>query len=221
MIFTVGFYLLILFNVIFLINRLQLNVNQQILHYLGILYIFIIQLFNDLLTPAIKNIYYIFILFLFLLIANIVGLLPFVYTITTHLSITLTCAVIGFLPSNIIGIYKYSFRFLEIFLPSGTSIFLIPLVTLIEIVTYFSRILSLAIRLFANMVAGHTLLKILAGFVITIILINNVFSNFAILLILFLFIIFYLEILIVFLQAYIFIVLCLIYLNDINIVLKH
>jgi F-type H+-transporting ATPase subunit a len=149
---------------------------------------------------------------------NIVGLFPFAFSLTTHFSITLTCAIIGFLPGIIIGLHRFLYKILNIFLPSGTVLVLIPLIVGIEILTYFSRIISLSVRLFANMVAGHALLKILASFAVILITMQNFLF---ILLIIFLVLIFCLEILIAFLQTYVFIILCLIYLNDINSVGSH
>jgi F-type H+-transporting ATPase subunit a len=107
----------------------------------------------------------IFFLFIFLCISNVIGMVPCVLTVTSHLSVTLFFSLSFFITHNLIGLCYHKEVFFSLFLPSGVPIFIIPLLILIEYVSYLSRILSLSIRLFANMVSGHILLKILVGFV--------------------------------------------------------
>jgi len=101
---------------------------------------------------------------MFLCISNLIGIIPHALTVTSHLSVTLFLSLGFFISNNIIGICYHKQRFLNLFLPSGVPVFIIPMLILIEYVSYLSRILSLAVRLFANMVSGHILLKILIGF---------------------------------------------------------
>jgi len=107
---------------------------------------------------------FIFSIFLFILIANLIGLVPYSFTITSHIVITLTFAVGSFIGINIILIKKHRFNSLSLFLPSGSSLGLAFILIPIEIVSYLVRPISLGVRLFANMMAGHTLLKVIAGF---------------------------------------------------------
>jgi ATP synthase subunit 6 len=106
----------------------------------------------------------IFTLFTFVLFANLVGMVPYSFTTTSHLIVTFALALTMFTAVNIIGIRIHGLNFLGLFLPGGCPLMMAPLLVVIELVSYSFRVLSLAIRLFANMMAGHTLLKILAGF---------------------------------------------------------
>lgn len=107
---------------------------------------------------------FIFFLFSFLLISNLIGLIPYSFTITSHIFMTFSLALTLFIGINIIAIRIHGLHFLGFFLPNGIHIALAPLLVPIEIVSYIARVFSLAIRLFANMMSGHTLLKIVAGF---------------------------------------------------------
>ena len=158
-------------------------------------------------------IYYIF---LSLLLCNMVGMIPYSFTITSSFVFTLFLSLGFFIGANIIGISMHGFGILKLFLPGGAPVLIMPALVLIEILSYFARIFSLSIRLFANMMSGHTLLKILAGFS------WNMFNAKSWLLSIFflvpLFIVFLvtgLELAIAFLQAYVFTVLICIYLNDV------
>jgi F-type H+-transporting ATPase subunit a len=104
-------------------------------------------------------------IFLFICFSNVLGMIPFSITVTSHLILTLFFSLSFFLGHNIIGICYHKELFFNIFLPAGVPIFIIPLLILIEYISYFSRIFSLAIRLFANMLSGHILLKILIAFI--------------------------------------------------------
>lgn len=105
-------------------------------------------------------------LFLFILFANAVGLIPYSFTVTSHIIVTLALALTVFIGATVIGFIRNGFGYLKLFVPSGVPALLLPLVVVIEIVSYFIRPLSLSIRLFANMMAGHMMLKVMAGFVI-------------------------------------------------------
>jgi F-type H+-transporting ATPase subunit a len=91
-------------------------------------------------------------------------MVPFFFTITSHIFITFSLSFFIFIGINIIGIFKHNFKILSIFFPTGAPILIAPFLIIIEIILYFSRTFSLAIRLFVNMMAGHTLLKILSIF---------------------------------------------------------
>ena len=94
------------------------------------------------------------------------GLIPYAFTVTSHIVVTLALALVVFIGATIIGFIRNGFGYLKLFVPSGVPVLLLPLVVLIEIVSYFIRPMSLSIRLFANMMAGHMMLKVMAGFVV-------------------------------------------------------
>lgn len=170
---------------------------------------------NILLSKQFFLVLYYFI-FLFILFSNVIGLIPYSFTITSSFIITFSIALILLIIINILAIYNNGFfRFIGFFLPNGTPIAIAILLVFIEIVSYVARLFSLSIRLFANMMAGHTLLKILIGFSFTILFFFNFFSIFAIFPWIIVTCIVVLEILIAFLQAYVFLILICIYCNDI------
>jgi len=105
-------------------------------------------------------------LFVFILFANVLGLVPYAFTVTSHIIITLALALTVFIGATIIGFIRNGAGYLKLFVPSGVPVLLLPLVVVIEIVSYFIRPMSLSIRLFANMMAGHMMLKVMAGFVV-------------------------------------------------------
>lgn len=107
---------------------------------------------------------YVFSLFLIILSGNFLGMLPYSYTITSAGIVTFYLSLKFFIGVNIIGLIKNQKYFVNLFMPSGSPLVIMPLLVLIELLSYFARVLSLAIRLFANMMSGHTLLKILTGF---------------------------------------------------------
>lgn len=107
---------------------------------------------------------YIYLIMLFILLSNFIGLIPFAFTITSHLAVTFVIAYISFFGLNLIGIIMHGFEFFSLFLPSGAPLLIAPFLVLIEIISYIARVFSLSIRLFANMMSGHTLLKILSSF---------------------------------------------------------
>lgn len=107
---------------------------------------------------------FIFLIFFFLLISNLIGMVPYTFTVTSHIAITLTLAFIAFAGINIIGIYQKGFDMLAMFIPPGSPLVLAPFIILVEFISYIARLFSLAIRLFANIMSGHTLLKILSTF---------------------------------------------------------
>ncbi len=151
---------------------------------------------------------FIFSLFMFVLFCNMVGMLPYSFTVTSHIIVTLVMALFIFISVTIIGFIKHGLKYLSIFVPKGVPIVLLPLITVIEIISYLSRPVSLSVRLFANMMAGHTMLKVFGGFVISLGLLGGWLPlSFSVALT-------GLEILVAFLQAYVFAILTCIYLND-------
>jgi ATP synthase subunit 6 len=156
----------------------------------------------------------IFVLFLFILVCNLIGMVPYSFTVTSHLIITFTLALTVFIGFNIIGIKKHKVHFLNLFLPSGSSIFLVPLLVPIELLSYLSRVVSLPVRLFANMMSGHILLKVIAGFAWSMLNVNSfIFIAHFVPLIL-LIILTGLEFGVAMIQAYVFTILTCMYIND-------
>ena len=151
---------------------------------------------------------FIFTLFMFILFGNMLGLIPYSFTYTSHIIVTATLALTVFLGITIVGIVRHGLRFFAFFMPQGVPIAMMPLMIPIEILSYLSRPVSLSIRLFANMMAGHTMMKVFAGFVV----ILGLFGGWAPLLVDVALTGF--EVLIAFLQAYVFTILTCLYLND-------
>jgi F-type H+-transporting ATPase subunit a len=151
---------------------------------------------------------FVFSLFMFILAGNLLGLIPYSFTFTSHIIVTFALALTVFLGVTAIGFIRHGVHFFSFFVPKGVPMVLMPLMVPIEVLSYLTRPVSLSIRLFANMMAGHTMLKVFAAFVVSLGLIggwaplavNVVLTGF--------------EILVCFLQAYVFTVLTCIYLND-------
>ena len=172
-------------------------------------YTFVAKMISDTAGSKAKPYFpFIFSLFMFVLFCNMVGMLPYSFTVTSHIIVTLIMALFIFIAVTIIGFAKHGFKYLTIFVPSGVPAVLLPLITIIEIISYLSRPVSLSVRLFANMMAGHTMLKVFGGFVISLGLLGGWLPlGFSVALT-------GLEILVAFLQAYVFAILTCIYLND-------
>jgi ATP synthase subunit 6 len=157
---------------------------------------------------------FLFTIFTFIFFCNLMGMIPFSFTVTSHIVITLGLAIMAFFGINVIGVKTHGFHMLSLFLPAGAPLALAPLLVIIELVSYSFRVVSLALRLFANMMSGHCLLKILAGFAWTMLSAGGVLSIIHFLPLVVIFAIVGLELSIAFLQAYVFTVLLCIYLND-------
>lgn len=156
----------------------------------------------------------IFTIFVFILFCNLIGMIPYSFTATTHLVITFGLSLAIFVGVTIIGFLSHGIKFFSILMPGGASIALAPLLVIIELISYFARAISLAVRLFANMMAGHTLLKIISTFGWKMILAGGFLSVAGLVPITILFLLTGLEIAIAILQAYVFTVLTCSYLND-------
>jgi len=150
---------------------------------------------------------FIFSLFMFILFGNMLGMLPYSFTFTSHLAVTLGMALVVFIGTTVIAFMKHGFRFFSFFLPHGTPWFVAPLLVPIEILSYFTRPVSLSLRLFANMTAGHTLLKVFGGFIVSL-GVAGVIPGAAVVALT------GLELVVAFLQAFVFAILSCIYLND-------
>lgn len=151
---------------------------------------------------------FIFTLFMFILFANLIGMTPyFGFTFTSHIAVTFAMAAFVFIGVTMIGLAKHGFKFFKLFVPAGAPLALMPLLVVIELVSYLSRPISLSVRLFANMVAGHTMLKVFGGFVVALGALGVVPFAFIVALT-------GLELLVACLQAYVFAILTCMYLND-------
>jgi len=150
---------------------------------------------------------FVFTVFMFVLIGNLLGMIPYSFTFTSHIVVTFVMALVVFIGVTIIAIVKHKLHFFTLFMPPGVPLAMAPLLVPIEIISYLSRPISLSVRLFANMLAGHTLLKVFAGFVISL----GLFGVFPLA---FVVALTGLEIVIAFLQAYVFTILTCLYLND-------
>jgi F-type H+-transporting ATPase subunit a len=157
----------------------------------------------------------IFSLFMLICVSNLIGIIPYTFTISSHIIVTATLALLVFFTVLIYGLYKNGFKFFKIFVPSGVPIYILPLVMFIEILSFFLRPVSHSVRLFANMLAGHIALKVFAGFVAMLGASLGVLGWAGGMLPLALTVaLTALELLVAFLQAYVFAILTCIYLND-------
>jgi F-type H+-transporting ATPase subunit a len=157
----------------------------------------------------------VFSIFMFTAVANLVGLIPYAFTITSHIIVTAALALTVFLTVVIYGFWKNGLRFFKLFVPSGIPILILPLVVFIEVFSFFLRPISHSVRLFANMLAGHIALKVFAGFIPLLAAGLGVIGAIGGVLPLSMVIaLTALELLVAFLQAYVFTILTCIYLND-------
>ena len=173
-----------------------------------ICYEFIAGMIRDNVGPEGRKYFpFIFTLFMFILFGNLIGLIPYSFTFTSHIIVTFGIAMAVFVGVTIIGFVKHGWRFFGLLLPQGVPWYIAPLLVPIELLSYFTRPVSLSLRLFANMTAGHTMLKVFAGFVAAI-------GMFGFVPLIFVAALTGLEFLIACLQAYVFTILSCIYLND-------
>ena len=171
-------------------------------------YIFIANLVRDTVgTEGRPYFPFIFTVFMFVLVGNLFGMVPYGFTFTSHIIVTFTMAMMVFLGVTVIALIKHKLHFFTFFMPPGVPLIMAPLLVPIEIISYLSRPISLSVRLFANMLAGHTLLKVFAGFVVAL----GLFGVFPLL---FVIALTALEIVIALLQAFVFTILTCLYLND-------
>jgi F-type H+-transporting ATPase subunit a len=159
-------------------------------------------------TEGMKYFPFVFSLFVFILTLNMLGMIPGFFTVTSHIVVTFALAALVFVVVTAIGFARHGLGYLKLFVPEGVPMWLMPLIVPIEVISYLIRPVSLSVRLFANMMAGHTMLKVFAGFAVSLPFIAKAapvaftvaFTG--------------LEFVVAFLQAFIFTVLTCIYLND-------
>jgi F-type H+-transporting ATPase subunit a len=156
---------------------------------------------------------FVFTLFMFVLFCNFFGLIPGSFTVTSQIAVTFALAALVILTVIVTGFIKHGIGFLKLFVPHAPFALLLLLVP-IEVISFLTRPLSLSVRLFANMLAGHTMLQVFAGFVIALGAAGGIFTGLAIAPMLLIVAILLLEMLVAFLQAYVFAILTCIYLND-------
>jgi F-type H+-transporting ATPase subunit a len=171
-------------------------------------YNFIAQLLNDTVGNEGKKYFpFVFSIFMFVLIGNMLGMLPYSFTFTSHIIVTFALAALVFIGVTVLGFAKHRLHFFSFFVVPGLPWYMLPILIPIEVISYLARPISLSVRLFANMLAGHTLLKVFAGFVLPLGIAGVVPLTFIVALT-------GLEILIAFLQAYVFAILTCMYIND-------
>jgi len=208
-----GFFMIInvflILGFLFLASRKKSIIPSKIQIISELAYTFVAKMINETAGSKAKPFFpFIFTLFMFVLFCNMIGMLPYAFTVTSHIIVTFVLAIAIFIGVTILGFVKHGIGYLKLFVPSGVPIFLLPVIIVIEIISYLSRPVSLSVRLFANMMAGHTMLKVFGGFVISLGIIGGWLPlSFSVALT-------GLEILVAFLQAYVFAILTCIYLND-------
>jgi F-type H+-transporting ATPase subunit a len=156
---------------------------------------------------------FVFSLFIFIFVCNMLGMIPLGFTVTSHIVVTAALAALVFVTVLVVGFARNGLHFLKLFVPSDVPIYVLPMITLIEVISFLSRPISHSVRLFANMLAGHITLKVFGGFVVMLLGAGS-FAVLAPLPLLMAVAITALEVLVAFLQAYVFAVLTCMYLND-------
>jgi F-type H+-transporting ATPase subunit a len=174
-----------------------------------LLYEFVAGMVKDNTGPeGMKYFPFVFSLFMFILLGNLLGLMPYAFTFTSHIIVTAAMAVVVFVGVTIIGFARHGLHFFSLFVPPGAPLGIAIILAPLEFFSYLIRPVSLSLRLFANMLAGHVLLKVLAGFIITLGIVFGAVPFVAV------FGITLLEILVAMIQAYVFALLTCLYLND-------
>lgn len=158
---------------------------------------------------------YIAFLFISLVFINVLGMIPYNFTPTSHLIVTFALAFMTFLIINLVGISIHKIKLFGLFLPNGAPFLLIPLLIPIEFISYVFRVISLSVRLFANMMAGHTLLKVIGGFSWTMLLNGGFFLVLHLVPLFIVYLLIGLELGVALIQAYVFTILSCIYLSDV------
>jgi ATP synthase subunit 6 len=214
--------LLLLFVGIYVLLSLYRK-NNLILTIFGEIYNFVYENLKNYIGNS-THLYFpfFFYLFLFILICNLVGLLPYSITLTSQLFVTLSLAMISWIGIFYIGLSRWGLKMFGLFFPHGVSIQLVFFLILIETISYVFRIFSLALRLFANIVAGHILIDCVVYFIYKILYTSVYYTSFnltsfikILLPFIFLLVLFFFELVVAFLQAYIFIILCALYLKEV------
>lgn len=156
----------------------------------------------------------VFCIFMFIIVCNIVGLVPHSFSVTSHIIVTVSLALLVFFTVIIVGLLKHGLHFFKLFVPSGVPMYILPLVVAIEIISFFTRPLSHSVRLFANMLAGHIVINVFGGFVVMLLAAGAATKILAVLPFAMTVGLEALEVLVALLQAYVFAMLTCMYLND-------
>jgi F-type H+-transporting ATPase subunit a len=179
------------------------------------LYALVTQLLSDIITTGSEKYFpFVSVLFMFILSNNVIGLVPYSFTATSHITLTFFLAFSIFVAMNIIGFQRHGIELFSLFLPANTGFVLALLLVPIELISYLAKPVSLGVRLFINLMAGHTLLKVIVGFSWNMLLAENLKAIFFIVPLLILILLMGLELAVAVIQAYVFITLTAIYLND-------
>jgi len=171
-------------------------------------------LFDNINKDGEKYFPFISVIFTFVLFSNLIGLIPYSFTITSHLIVTFFLGLSIFIGVNIIGVTHHKLSFLTLFYPAGISFYLGLLLVPIEFISHIFKPISLSVRLFANMMSGHTLLKVIGGFGWKMLMLGGVYIVLHYIPLLILFALYGLELGVACIQAYVFVILIIIYLKD-------
>jgi F-type H+-transporting ATPase subunit a len=157
---------------------------------------------------------FVFSLFSFIVVCNLLGMLPYSYTVTSHIAVTFTLALMVFIVVTVVAIARHGTHFLSFFVPKGVPAVMLILVVPVEVLSYFMRPISHSVRLFANMTAGHTMLKVFGKFIVDMLAANAALAVVSVLPFVLIVALTGLEVLIAVLQAYVFTILTCLYIND-------
>lgn len=184
-------------------------------HLIEKLYTLVTQLLSDIVTVGSeKYVPFGIVLFMFVLCNNLIGMVPYSFTVTSHITLTFFLSFSIFVAMNVIGFQRHGLKLFSLFLPANTTFFLALLLVPIELISYIAKPISLGVRLFINLMAGHSLLKVIVGFSWNMLLIENFKAILFVLPLLILVLLMGLELGVALIQAYVFITLTAIYLND-------
>ena len=219
-VYSVLFLILVFCNVSGLLLLINLDFFAMVflVVYVGaiaVLFLFVVSLVSEQVGEKGKQYFpMLFTLFTFLLCSNLIGMIPYSFTTTSHFVVTFGLSVSVFIAVTIIGFQIHGLHFFSFLLPPGAPLILSPFLVVIELVSYVFRAISLGVRLFANMMAGHTLVKILSGFAWSMLSLSGVLKLAASIPFVVVFALMFLEVGVACLQAYVFTILTCIYLND-------
>lgn len=226
--FIINIISILIFSVIVFLNRSNNNcLYENCFYFLPNLWQKFIELLfevpadliaNSLLTSKKINMYFpvITLLFIFILISNLIGLIPYSFTATSHIFVTLLLSFSVFIGITLSMVNKYQYKVFSLFLPSNTSFFLALVLVPIEFISYVAKPISLGVRLFINLMAGHSLLKVIVGFAWSMLALENVSSIGLCIPLLVLIILYSLELSVALIQTYVFVLLACIYIQDAN-----
>ncbi len=173
------------------------------------------QLLSDIITTGSQKYFPVaIVLFMFILLNNLIGMVPYSFTTTSHITLTFFLSFSIFVAMNIIGFQKHGMEFFSLFLPANTTFFLALILVPIELISFIAKPISLGVRLFINLMAGHSLLKVIVGFSWNMLLVENLKAIAFVIPLIVLVVLMGLELGVALIQAYVFITLTAIYLND-------